>query len=422
MSALQQINQGTAAANGSDGDTVRSAFTKVNANTTALGAQVVFSSGPTLSSTTVLDNTILGKRVIINFSAAGSVTLPKASTCQFDGVIQLVNISAVTATIPVVSGDTGPSFSLAPGESTTVFTDGVSTWTASERNRSTRPDESVSGNLSVTRKVNSVNSPNLLFNGSAEFGVLGGWGPSGFISAYNSGTAEGTFFSNAAAVNSNVYVGSNPIPMAAGVPLTLSGEVYTAGVTSGAGWFRLVFLNSSSGVISSSQSISAPNGSGWTYGSMTTTTPASTAYIYVQIALENLGGSAAAASGGAAWRRIKLEKGTTPSQYSQEASIAYLQTALVGAGASSYSSVIGSRAVGTTYTNSTPRPLFVIVETQLGSSGAMTMRVNSIEVANIANAAAVSSYATISAVVPPGATYQVVNNTGTNSVLAWNEY
>ncbi|MBR8351176.1 hypothetical protein KDX21_11415 [Burkholderia cenocepacia] len=179
----------------------------------------------------------------------------------------------------------------------------------------------ISAGVSSAGKVNGVNSPNLLFNGSAEFGVAGGWG-GGFVNAYNGGSGDGTYFSNPAAINSNSYVGSSPIAIAAGIPLTLSGEIYSAGVTSGIAWFRLVYLNSSSGVISTSANITATNGAGWTFASSSFTTPANTAFVYVQLGVEAPGPNVS--SGGVAWRRLKLERGAAPSLYSQEASVAAL--------------------------------------------------------------------------------------------------
>ena len=173
--------------------------------------------------------------------------------------------------------------------------------------------------INTSGKVNGVNAANLLFNGSGEFGVAGGWG-GGFVNAYNGGSGDGTYLSNPAVINSNSYVGSSPIAIAAGIQLTLSGEIYAAGVTSGIAWFRLVYLNSSSGVISTSANITATNGTGWTFASSSFTTPANTAFVYVQLGVEAPGPNVS--SGGVAWRRLKLERGTAPSIYSQEASVA----------------------------------------------------------------------------------------------------
>ncbi|WP_249201234.1 glycine-rich domain-containing protein [Burkholderia cenocepacia] len=207
--------------------------------------------------------------------------------------------------------------------------------------------------LQASAKVNGVNSANLLFNGSAEFGVAGGWG-GGFVSAYTSGTADGTYFSNPAAIGGNSYVGSSPIAIAAGIPLTLSGELYAAGVTVGTVWFRLVFLNASNEVITTSPNISVMNGAGWTFVSSAVTTPAGTASVYVQLGVE--GSPPAVSSGGVAWRRLKLERGSTPSLYSQEASIAAVP-------------VQGMRMYETSGAFTVPQNVFRLKVTLIGGGG-----------------------------------------------------
>jgi microcystin-dependent protein len=171
--------------------------------------------------------------------------------------------------------------------------------------------------VNSSQKLNGVNSPNLLFNGSGEFGLAGGWGPGGALGAYSRGSAEGTYFSNSMAIGSNFYAGSDPVEIVGGVTLMLSGEVYAGGVTAGTAWFRLVFLDAARNVITTSQNIKATSGSGWVYGSSSVMTPAKTAYAYVQIGVE--GTPPAVSVEGVAWRRLKLEKGLSPSLYSTEA-------------------------------------------------------------------------------------------------------
>lgn len=175
----------------------------------------------------------------------------------------------------------------------------------------------IAAGVSSAGKIGGVNSPNLLFNGSGEFGLAGGWGLGGFVSAYTGGTAEGTYFANPASINSASYAGSDPIAMGPSIVLTLSGEIHAGGVIAGTAWFRVVFLNASGGVIGTSPSIVATSGTSWTFGSRTVTTPAGTASVYVQIGVE--GSPPNVSSGGAAWRRLKLEKTSGPSLYSQEA-------------------------------------------------------------------------------------------------------
>lgn len=152
MTALVQINQGTAPA-GSDGDTVRSAFTKVNANTAALNAQATLTSAAaTVTTAQSLTAALhLGHRVNINLSSAGTVNLPAASTCGADGIIHLRNTGTTVVTVGVTSGsgDTDNLSNLNPGESVVMDTDGVHTWTVLMRGRTNSDNETVNGNCTV---------------------------------------------------------------------------------------------------------------------------------------------------------------------------------------------------------------------------------------------------------------------------------
>ncbi|MFM2472372.1 hypothetical protein K6Y82_20965 [Burkholderia cenocepacia] len=136
-------------------------------------------------------------------------------------------------------------------------------------------------------------------------------------------------------------------------------------------------------------------------------------------------GNPIASAYGIAFRRIKLEYGTTNTLYSSEGSSIYLQSETVGAGASAYSNVTSSRAIGTVYTNSTPRPLFVIVEVGMPATqnAAVVFRVNGLEVGVTYNPSGVGGlFGTLAAIVPAGATYQVANAAGTFSLSNWNEF
>jgi hypothetical protein len=89
-----------------------------------------------------------------------------------------------------------------------------------------------------------------------------------------------------------------------------------------------------------------------------------------------------------------------------------------------YSNVTGSRAIGTTYTNSTGRPLLVQVEVYTAATAGAGTRilVNGTEVSCFYTPVAVSTYGVMTAVVPPGQTYQVANASGSNSIAVWQEY
>ncbi|WP_155637606.1 hypothetical protein [Burkholderia cepacia] len=341
MAELQKVNLGVPPS-GAGGDDQRAANTRYNSNVDILKTQAALASaGPSITAprTLTVDEHV-GRRVGINLANAGTVKLPSAKKCAADQVILLRNFGTTVVTLAVEdgSGDYIGLDRLQPFETVLMDTNGSTGWWVLYRGRASSGNESVVGNLSVggtlsvtkgvagdlgaSGKLVGVNNPNLLFNGSAELGVIGGWGPNGFVDAYTGGTAEGTYFSNKVAINSNSYVGSNSIAIGANTPLTLSGEIHAGGVTAGSVWFRMVYLNASGGVLGTSPNITTTNGYGWSFKSDSRMTPAGTASVYVQLGVE--GTSVAVVVGGVSWRRLKLEYGTAPSLYSQEASLAYL--------------------------------------------------------------------------------------------------
>lgn len=150
MTALVTINQGTAPA-GSDGDTVRSAFSKVNANVGVLQAQAALTSATGITTAQALTVAHVGKRVNISLSTAGVVNLPAASTCTADSVILLRNIGTTIVTLAITagSGDTVALSKLNPGESVLMDTDGAHAWNVLTRGRSNSDNEIVIGNCTV---------------------------------------------------------------------------------------------------------------------------------------------------------------------------------------------------------------------------------------------------------------------------------
>ncbi|MCA8351678.1 hypothetical protein [Burkholderia cepacia] len=339
MAQLEKIDLG-APGTGVGGDSPRSGNDRMNRNVDILNSQATLRSAQTgINSSqqlTVADH--VGRRVGINLGSPGWVKLPAAKKCAADQVIHLRNFGLTTVTLAVEdgSGDYIGLDRLQPFETVLMDTNGSTGWWVLYRGRASSGDESVLGGLTVGGRIGAggklggVNSPNLLFNGSGELGVAGGWGPNGFVDAYTGGTGEGTYFSSKAAINSNSYVGSNSIAIGPGTPLTLSGEIHAGGITAGSAWFRMVYLSASGGVIGTSPNITTTNGYGWVYKSDSRTTPANTAFVYVQLGVE--GSPPAVVAGGVSWRRLKLEYGTAPSLYSQEATVAYLggQPALAG--------------------------------------------------------------------------------------------
>lgn len=153
MTSLQKIELGTPPS-GSDGDTTRTANTKMNSNVDVLSAQAALTSA---SDTVVAPQVLtaadhLGKRVNIALAAAGAVSPPPASTCTPDSVILLRNTGPAPVSVPpaIGSGDTVALSTLNPGESVLIDTDGVHAWGVLMRGRTASDNEMVNGNSTVT--------------------------------------------------------------------------------------------------------------------------------------------------------------------------------------------------------------------------------------------------------------------------------
>jgi len=202
--------------------------------------------------------------------------------------------------------------------------------------------------LSATGKINGVNSPNLLVNGSGEFGSTG-W-PTYYLTAqYDTTGAAGWYFGNTATISTVTYNESAHFSVGAGVQLTISGEANTAGVSAGNAYFRFEFFNAAGASIGYSASKVFTNGQGWTYGYVTITTPANTAAAAVQLTVDT---SPSVSAYGLLFRRIKVEIGTTPSLYSQEASLAS-----IGPGASVVTDTGAANAYVTAFTPALTAPV-----------------------------------------------------------------
>ncbi|MFM0427570.1 hypothetical protein PQQ75_01035 [Paraburkholderia aspalathi] len=178
-------------------------------------------------------------------------------------------------------------------------------------------------------KINAVNAPNLLPNGSGEFGNFG-WSSSVFGGVVGVG-GEGSLFSNGAAINSATYVSdvSSPIAVHSNVPLTLQGEIFTPVLTKGNAYLKLEAFDIDGKFIStvcSTAAISAVNNA-FQFLTATGVTPAGTEQVKVSKVLD---GSPVAAVAGVRYRRIKLEAGTKASINSGEASIAALSSFFAG--------------------------------------------------------------------------------------------
>lgn len=95
----------------------------------------------------------------------------------------------------------------------------------------------------------------------------------------------------------------------------------------------------------------------------------------------------------------------------------------VAAGQSGYTTVNGSRAIGTIYTNTTARPLHLAITIQTPATlmAGCRLMIGDKEVAQFYAASANNIYGYLQGIVPPGATYQVTNSLGSNTLILWQE-
>jgi hypothetical protein len=177
--------------------------------------------------------------------------------------------------------------------------------------------------------ISGVNNPNLLPNSTGELGQLG-WVTSNFTVGSD---GHGSWWTNGAAISGTTTEDiSQNIPIGAGVTLSLSYMIYTAGVTAGRAFVRMEAFNSSNASLGSVGTVPIPaNGQPWAYYSMSGATPAGTTYVKVHKSLDT---SPTVSQGGVAFARIKLEQSAVPTLYSTEASDIYsnMQSATVPTG------------------------------------------------------------------------------------------
>jgi hypothetical protein len=86
-----------------------------------------------------------------------------------------------------------------------------------------------------------------------------------------------------------------------------------------------------------------------------------------------------------------------------------------------WQSVTGSRALGTTYTNSTGKPIFVYIVVQLSSNGDTNLTLNGVVLDGPASSAGGAVFTPCSFIVPDGNTYNLSVFGGSVSVTAWSE-
>jgi len=192
----------------------------------------------------------------------------------------------------------------------------ANTWTAAQ---SFNAGANITGgSLAPTvleRPTQDIN-PNLLFNSSAEFG-LAGWTPSGTWSTQLWFEWSPAFVFATASASGTLT--SQSIPISAGATLTISGWVYNGG-GGAAATVTVNALNSSGTVIGAVATLSLAAGQSWSYLSATGTTPANTAAVQVV-----LSGTGASTNPAVEFARLKLEPGSVPTPYSQEADTNWAQ-------------------------------------------------------------------------------------------------
>ncbi|MDR5774915.1 MULTISPECIES: hypothetical protein [unclassified Caballeronia] len=152
MSTLQKVNLGTPPT-AVDGDTVRGANTKANANVDVLNAQATLTSAAaTITSAQALTAAHVGKRVNVNLASPGTINVPSAATMGLDGLVHLRNLGATAVTLAIAagSGDTIALTKLNAGESASLDSDGVHAIGCLFRGRTNSDNEIVNGTLTVT--------------------------------------------------------------------------------------------------------------------------------------------------------------------------------------------------------------------------------------------------------------------------------
>jgi len=79
----------------------------------------------------------------------------------------------------------------------------------------------------------------------------------------------------------------------------------------------------------------------------------------------------------------------------------------------------GSRALTTTYYNTTGRPIFVNIQVQATSNGTNTLLINGVVACQ--TVASANLGVEVSGIVPPGGSYSADSNQGSKSLISWSE-
>ena len=84
-----------------------------------------------------------------------------------------------------------------------------------------------------------------------------------------------------------------------------------------------------------------------------------------------------------------------------------------------WQSLTGSRALTTTYYNTTGRPIFVNIQVQATTNGTNTLTINGVVACQTVSQANLGVQ--VSGVVPPGGSYSADSNQGSKSLISWSE-
>jgi hypothetical protein len=291
------------------GDSVYDGFERTNRNVDILNSQTALATATIITVPQALTiSGHLGKRVNINLTAPGTVSMPSISELpDQDGVILLRNLGGCAAVIGPAAGtrDRVGLSSLYPGEA--VLMDGYGgAWNVLMRSSVRGDDE---------------RNPNLLINGSGEFGNVG-WKSANFSSTSGM-QGEGYLFLNGGAIGRDVEDASEKIQISANVTLALRAEISMPGASSGNAYVSVRAYDANGAFLGQVAQALASRGTGWTCYSGSGVTPTNTAYVVVGKGVDT---SPAVSASGVGFRHIKLEQGAS-SAYSQEGSLAYLQKA-----------------------------------------------------------------------------------------------
>jgi hypothetical protein len=127
--------------------------------------------------------------------------------------------------------------------------------------------------------------------------------------------------------------------------------------------------------------------------------------------------------------RITDEAGTGSPEFPNGASLTSAATAstdavrfdqVIGLG-QTWQDVTASRAVGTTYTNTTGRPIFINIRADSNNSTVPVLQVDGLDILSVFVDFSSTSGVPLTAIVPPGATYRLFSGVGSTSITIWSE-